>query len=100
MSLIDKEIQLLYEKAAADELPKYPEIDSEDSFYADIPSGKEYMTVHFSGENDALEASLKSLWRDDEKLRECIPLVLAAVEKCRVKKENAIEHTELYNYTM
>lgn len=99
LNRIDREINTLLELSAAGELPGYKLFTEDNSFYAEAPSCRD-LSEYFSGENDALERRLETLWADDAQMKKCIPIILAAVEKSRGQKTNAVVRTELYNYTM
>lgn len=99
MSKIDHEIKLLLEMAASGKLPAYPQTGDNDTYYEKSPCTAG-LSEYSSGENDVMECQLKALWKNNEELQKCIPIILAAVEKCRIQKSNAAPHTELYNYTM
>ena len=99
MNRIDREINTLLEMSAAGELPGYKSFTEDNSFYADKTVCRD-LSEYFSGENDALERRLETLWADDTQMRKCIPIILAAVEKSRGQKTNAVVRAELYNHTM
>ncbi len=89
----------LLELAASGSLPGYPMNDTKDTFFGESPADMD-TDLYFSGENDALERQLEALWAHDGQMKQCIPILLAAVEKSRGQEEYSVAHSELYNYTM
>lgn len=100
LSRIDKEIQLLSELAASGSLPAHKNIEGCKSCYSESAESSSAMREYFSGENSDIENGLMKMWKDCPELQKCIPVILAAVEKSRGESVHALEHTELYNYTM
>lgn len=99
MNPIDKEIEKLLLCARSGELPGFTDNSGAASFYCEN-STCDGVKEYFSGENDALEAQLQALWKDDPQLLRCIPVIIAAVEKSRGRDAHALSPAELYNYTM
>ena len=99
MKKIDREIIYLNKIVSESKLPGYPADVEKNSFFAEA-SDASGLEEYYSGENNALENELKNLWSKDTQMQQCIPIILAAVEKSREQKDRAVVQTELYNYAM